>query len=285
MSTPIRICFGMDGLPLGGAPATTFRQLDVPWAGPSTSSRGECLFGCDDSRDARFSTRTSWWRTQSSQTGLCKEKSLASGNFAGKSPKTRLLPGPARALSVGNRRRICEVEYKFPTGRCREKQGIDWWGYAHAVAVGMCSRAPLCWAQDFRQKLGAVDFGSHRRIPSIVAAGAFGPRGGSSGRAKSASLRSHGRKRPFVQPKHGKEHVRGVAPRLGMYSKDETYALCAPTSSGRVVGRVLALPAPGAPLGALMSFNELEQHQHRGRPVTMAFYHLQRHDLALGIVE
>ena len=54
---------------------------------------------------------------------------------------------------------------------------------------------------------------------------------------------------------------------------------------GRVVGRLLGLPAPGAPLGALMSFNELEQHQHRGRPVTMAFYHLQRHDLALGLVD
>ena len=47
MSTPIRIYFGMDGLPLGGAPATTFRQLDVPWAGPSTSSRREALRGVD----------------------------------------------------------------------------------------------------------------------------------------------------------------------------------------------------------------------------------------------
>ena len=39
MSTPIRIYFRMDGLPLGGGPATTFRHLDAPQAGPSTPSR------------------------------------------------------------------------------------------------------------------------------------------------------------------------------------------------------------------------------------------------------
>jgi hypothetical protein len=54
-------------------------------------------------KSRRFA-RTPWWWTQSSHTGLCKEKSLASGNFAGKSPKTRLLLGPAMELSVGNRR-------------------------------------------------------------------------------------------------------------------------------------------------------------------------------------
>ena len=58
MSTPIRIYFGMDGLPLGGAPATTFRHLDVPWAGPSTSSRAggssvSTLSGCLRSLRAR----------------------------------------------------------------------------------------------------------------------------------------------------------------------------------------------------------------------------------------
>ena len=42
-----------------------------------------------------------------------------------------------------------------------------------------------------------------------------------AGVLRGASLRSHGRKRRLVQPKHGKEHVRGVAPRLGMYSRDD----------------------------------------------------------------
>jgi hypothetical protein len=51
-------------------------------------------------------------------------------------------------------------------------------------------------------------------------AGASGPRGGSSGHSNRRHPRSHGRKRRPVQPKHGKEHVRVVAPRLGMYSSD-----------------------------------------------------------------
>jgi hypothetical protein len=57
-------------------------------------------------------------------------------------------------------------------------------------------------------------------------------------------------------------------------------------SSTRVDGRLLGLQRL-APLGPrLVSLNELDQHRHRARPLQDGVLdYLQRHDLALGLVD
>jgi hypothetical protein len=71
--------------------------------GPRLANRPGLRAFFSSGKPRRFAG-TSWWRTQSSQTGLPdKGKSLASGNFAGKSPETRLPPGQAGKITIGNR--------------------------------------------------------------------------------------------------------------------------------------------------------------------------------------
>src|ERR1700735_3602425 len=118
MSTPIRIYFGMDGLPLGGAPATTFRQLDVPWAGPSTSSRAGGSSACRRFRLPAFSARSlaldgvSWDRAARLKTQLA-------GDAAGYKIHAVVCSLPRASLLAGAR---CGLLSQWSVGLRRDER-------------------------------------------------------------------------------------------------------------------------------------------------------------------